>query len=273
MHFPRSAAHIRSTTSVATSGVKMDRIVAFEDGRRPLDSDAVERLMKSIGRDGLKTPVDVMRITKGMLKGRYRLVTGAHRFAAYRRLGKTTIPAKIVDRDQAFGLEETENLFRSEPTFLHESIAIVRYAKKLELDRSKSPPLGGKQPHDQGYARLARATGYDRKRIADAYAHNTLTDVIKSRIYNVGLADNRKFLTQIAKLKTIAEQKKLIRDRAGQLKSSAIADKRKPRAKLSEDNQGVVKLSKFWAKSYFKKTFDREAKAVQQKFLRLLMAE
>ena len=50
--------------------------------RRPVNPDAVRRLMKSIERERVKVAIYVSPILDGIYGGKYKLVTGAHRHEA-----------------------------------------------------------------------------------------------------------------------------------------------------------------------------------------------
>jgi ParB family transcriptional regulator, chromosome partitioning protein len=258
-------------TPAATTDIDIELIRVFS--RRPIDQPAVERLAHSIARQGLMTPIDVVRIETGILRGRYKLIAGAHRLEACIRLGSAKIKARILAKDDAVAWEEAENLLRSGLTVLDESIAIVRYARRLKLGGSDAKPTGGRQPHDKGYAKLARTSGFSRKRVAEAYAHDALTDKVKSRVMSLGLQDSRMILTQVAKLPTAAEQMKFL-DRRADPKNGRTPKTEKPETaptvtKVKVDSVSALKAA--WENSYFKKTFDREPKDVQRAFLRSLI--
>ena len=148
-----------------------------------------------------------MPITGGANKGKCQVIAGAHRLAACGTLGMTTVLVRFLTPGQAKGWEEAENLFRHLPA-LDESVALVNYAEKKGL--TTVPTGKGRQPHDKGYSRVADALGYDRKRVTEAYAHHALPDSIKSRVRLLRLDDNRKLLTKLSKIKTLAEQRKLL---------------------------------------------------------------
>src|SRR4051812_42823361 len=81
--------------------------------RRSIDEEAVKRLAKSISRQGLMTPIDVRPIEKGILRGKYWLIAGAHRLEACTQLGHSKIKARILAKHVAVAWEEAENLLRS----------------------------------------------------------------------------------------------------------------------------------------------------------------
>lgn len=88
-----------------------------DDSRaRPVTPAVAEQLARDIAARGLRTPVEVARAAGGA----YRLVSGGHRLAAFRVLGRDTIPAVVV-RGSALELrrdELLENLARNELSML-----------------------------------------------------------------------------------------------------------------------------------------------------------
>jgi ParB-like chromosome segregation protein Spo0J len=245
-----------------TEIMPIDDIVDLDRLRRPLNPANLERLVKSIERDGLKTPVDVVILTKGILGGKCRLIAGAHRLAACERLGMKKILVRILEREQAVGWEEAENLFRDLPA-LDESVAMVNYAKKKGLEEFTSAK--GRQPHDKGYKRVADALGYDRKRVAEAYAHHALPESIKSRVRLLELDGNRKFLTRLSKIATLEEQREFLDG----VQSAAA----KKKGKIDEEDPvppstktPLETLIEDWKRSPVKKVYDKQSEEVRQRF-------
>jgi ParB-like chromosome segregation protein Spo0J len=260
-----------ATTSVAVKNIPIELILVFQDQRRPIDPDAVTRLAKSIDLEGLKTPVDLVFIKEGMTKGKYKLITGAHRLEAFKTLGKATIPAKILNATQARGLEETENIIRQAPSVLHESIAIVRRAKKLDLIEPEVQPRGGRQPHDRGASRIAKATGINRKRVAEALDHYGLPNKIRSRIQSIGLADNRRILNKLVQMRSAAEQTAFLKNLKKPTKRPKITIEAASNQDPSiERPEKISRLFDVWEKAYFKKTLELETKSIRLEFLRIL---
>ena len=100
-------------------GIPIDTIT-ITDGRRAISSHAVDELSKSIAEVGLLNPIVVT------MDG--RLVAGAHRLEACRRLGWTTIPAAAVELDALHAelAEIDENLVRNELSVLERSESLKR---------------------------------------------------------------------------------------------------------------------------------------------------
>jgi ParB family transcriptional regulator, chromosome partitioning protein len=265
----RTAAdsEIRDAAVFRTETMPIDDILVLDALRRPLNPANMDRLVKSIERDGQKTPIDVVRLTKGIHRGKCKVIAGAHRLAACERLGMTKVLVRILEPEQAVGWEEAENLFRHLPA-LDESIALVNYAEKRGL--TTVPTAKGRQPHDKGYSRVADALGYDRKRVTEAYAHHALPDSIKSRVRLLKLDDNRKFLTKLSKIETIAGQSKFLDG----MQSPSTNAENKGQLEASPEHAPASALTKTpldtlfacWEKSSVKKVYDKQSKEVRQRF-------
>lgn len=94
--------------------------ITVRPGRRKLDEHTVNELMKSIEELGLMNPITV---TSGHV-----LIAGAHRLEAFRRMGRDTIEATILDIDglAAELAEIDENLTRADLTKLERSTQLAR---------------------------------------------------------------------------------------------------------------------------------------------------
>jgi len=102
--------------------------ITIPEGRRELRG--VDELAKSISEIGLLNPIVV---TKGR-----RLIAGAHRLEACRRLGWRYIPAAVVEYDELHAelAEIDENLVRNELSVLERSEA---YARRKEIYEALHP--------------------------------------------------------------------------------------------------------------------------------------
>ena len=88
-------------------------MIVVEDRLRSVDEAAVEYMAESMQRLGQLYPIQVNTIEPGQ----FRLVAGAHRIVAARKLGWTHIEAFLVDdleEEEISLLEIDENLFRAE---------------------------------------------------------------------------------------------------------------------------------------------------------------
>jgi ParB family chromosome partitioning protein len=105
--------------------------------RRALDEEAVQRLMGSLTKLGLRTPVDVYRDEN---TGHTILVVGGHRLEAARRLGWKTVPANVVEwtPDQLRLWVISENLHRAELTPLERDELLAEWIRLS--DQQKDNP-------------------------------------------------------------------------------------------------------------------------------------
>lgn len=107
--------------------------------KRPVTESTVAALMTDIAEDGLNVPIEVE--PKG--KGRWKLVAGAHRLEACRRLGHATIEAteKAGKGSKPRRRELMENLARGELTLI-ERAQYVAAAHGLYLEENPSAGRG-----------------------------------------------------------------------------------------------------------------------------------
>ncbi|MBY0396024.1 MAG: ParB N-terminal domain-containing protein, partial [Thermoleophilia bacterium] len=100
-----------------------------DSGRlRPVDPDKVAQIARSMAEVGLRNPIEV-RAAGGADDG-WLLVAGAHRLAAARSLGLSSIEALIFTgtADEARLAEIDENLFRHELNPLDEAVFLAERA-------------------------------------------------------------------------------------------------------------------------------------------------
>ena len=162
--------------------------IIIKGGRRPVDKLKVERLAKSIKSQQMFHPPHVFALNEA---GKFGLSAGLHRLSAAELLGWKFIECVVIDREVAKKWRESENLHHAGLSTLEQSLAIARYT-------SLAPNLkGGKQPHDKKISQCARETGFDRKRIADAYRHAALPNEIIKKLRKYKLGNKRAFLNEL----------------------------------------------------------------------------
>lgn len=135
--------------------VPIDQIAVSEALRRPIDPMAVDRLARAISRSGKITPIDAVRRKTIAGATKLELCAGAHRHAACKKLGLTEVPVAILTSARAKSWEPAENLFRH-LRVLDESEAMVKYVAAEGILSEAVKQKGGKQPHDEGYSRMAK---------------------------------------------------------------------------------------------------------------------
>lgn len=106
---------------------KPDRLnpdtIKVENRARALNEDAVARLVGSIERIGLQTPISVRWAPEGDDEYSAILIAGAHRLEACKRLEMMFIPVMVHEgsNDEARMWEISENLHRADLTALERS--------------------------------------------------------------------------------------------------------------------------------------------------------
>ena len=182
--------------------------IIIGERRRPLNDKKVVQFENSIRDQGFLQPIHLYRL-HGMMKGKFKLVAGRHRLQALINLGYEHAMAIMIAREQAAAWEAAENLFRNDLSELQRSIEIVRYAegrKRLSSVQANERKVGGRQPHDRGFKDLAKATGIDRKRIAEAFLHVQLPASVKRSVLSHPELDKRTVLNAICSMTDEAEQ-------------------------------------------------------------------
>jgi len=190
--------------------------------RRSVKAETVDRLVESIKAIGLRTPITV-RIMDDFVcadgqkaDGVPVLVTGAHRLAAAKRLGWSTIECFMFHpKDGERGDDEitaklweiSENLHRAELSALERSEQIAEWVRLSEERRQLTQPVSieskredGKGHRMESGARAAsRELGIDRERVRRAVKIAGLPEEAKRAAEEVGLSDNQSALERAAR--------------------------------------------------------------------------
>jgi ParB family chromosome partitioning protein len=194
------------------------------EAHRPVDQDKVAQIADSIAKVGLLQPITVTY--EG---GRIRLVAGAHRLAAAKRLGWKEIPAVVAlgDAVQLWLIEIAENLHRAELTALEQADLTVEWinlqSSELRTNESRREDGRGHRPESgvNAAARelgIAKSTAHERVKIA------ALSTETKAVATEVGLNNNRSALLAAAKEAAPEKQAEVIRARAGKPSANSKPD-------------------------------------------------
>jgi ParB family transcriptional regulator, chromosome partitioning protein len=259
--------------------VNIADIVLGNSGRE-IDPPRVGQLERSIADQGLQSPIQIYK-TGNPHKGKFGLAAGQHRLQAAKNLGWQSVPAVVIKRKEAKAWRASENLHRNDLNELQKSLAIVEYAEEREkLPGVKSEaPRGGKQPHDRGYAKLAKATGYNRKRIAEAYNHASLSKSVIKAILTQRKLNKRATLNLLAEMKVEEEQLHFIREH-----SHAKPANTKPAAKMGRPNRSkrpetnwkdsisVKALKRKWKAAPFRKFYEQQPAGARKEFVHQLLS-
>lgn len=180
-------------------------------GRRRLDPDWVETLAWLISEQGQKQAIEVIAESEG-----YRLVFGAHRLAAARQAGLTTIRSVVKDA-AAFASEFevtlreiTENLARRELSVLDRSVDIARWREVYEATntiagrgRPKKRMVANDEEKSRTFATLfsevaQRTLGVRRDSIFRALRIARIPAAVRDEIALHPIADNQSELLLLA---------------------------------------------------------------------------
>jgi ParB/RepB/Spo0J family partition protein len=173
--------------------------------RREVEPEKVKTIAASMSKIGLRTPITVRRIKKGLGTKVLALVAGGHRLAAAKSLGWRHIDAFVMEGDEtdARMWQLIENVHRAELTALEraESVAeLVQLVRKSEKGGQVAHP-GGPQPHDRGISRAAKALGFTREEVRRSEAIAGISAKAKAKAKEKGLDKKKSALLKIAKQK------------------------------------------------------------------------
>jgi ParB-like chromosome segregation protein Spo0J len=169
---------------------------------RGVDPEKVKSLAASMAKIGLRTPITVRRIKKGL--GRVlALVAGRHRLEAARTLGWQHIDAFIMEGNDndARMWQLMENLYRADLTPLQraEHVAeLVQLVRGGEKGGQLAHP-GGQQPHDRGISRAAKILGFTREEVRRSEAIAGISEEAKEKAKEKDLDKKQFALLKIAK--------------------------------------------------------------------------
>lgn len=122
-----------------------DIVTKAGDNIRTGELPEIEELAKSIAAEGLVEPIIV---TASDTAGKYTVVAGHRRLTAVRSLGKTTIPAMIVDADvnRRIKLALIENIQRKDMAPLDKAKAFAKLIKNTGLEQQQVAEAIGMAP-------------------------------------------------------------------------------------------------------------------------------
>ena len=206
---PKGLLDLIATAPGNTASQTLDKI-AVEDvliagKRRELNPEKVKTMAASMSKIGLRTPITVRRIKKGLGTTVLALVAGGYRLAAAQSLGWKEIDAFIMEGDEtdARMWQLIENVHRAELTALEraESVAeLVQLVRTSEKGGQVGHP-GGHQPHDRGISRAAKALGFTRQEVRRSLEIAGISAEAKATAKEKGLDKKQSALLKIAKQK------------------------------------------------------------------------
>lgn len=153
--------------------------------RRSFEPAPLEALKRSIEREGLLQPIAVLRDGNG----RFLIAAGERRYRAFRELGRSTIPARIVSGDVE-DLSIVENIVREDLNPMERAMAMQTFLKKHRMTKKA----------------LAATLGLAKNSVSEILSLNKLPEEIRGIV----LHDKRyplRGLRVIARTRDAAEQR------------------------------------------------------------------
>lgn len=228
---------------------------------RAVDADYVAMLAASIGDIGLMHPIEVGAADR---RGRYPLIAGAHRLAAYRELNLNEVPALVVSvKGLSAQLREIdENLMRRELSALDRAVFL---AKRKEVHEALNPHTkhGGDRKSDQvdkfGHligsfsSEVAEKLDLSERTIRRAIQRaNAIAPDVRARIATTWIARRGSMLDKLAK-ETPEHQRAMVAELLGENRpartvAQALAAVRGPSLEelINQDERQFQALMRAW---------------------------
>ncbi len=171
---------------------------------RELDMDVVAQIAESITMFGLQAPICVVSDDK-----EFRIISGRHRLAAVRSLGREQIEALVYRglSDIEIRLAEiVENLHRAELTVIQRADQVTEYVKLVKERQKEGVAQLGQRPsnvkgasgREAGDSAAARELGMSRQEIQRADKIASIAPEGRAAAIEAGLGDNQTALIEIA---------------------------------------------------------------------------
>ena len=228
--------------------------------RDRLDEGAVTRLMESIQRIGLQTPISVRWTPEDVTDYAADLIAGRHRLEAYKRLGQqfVTVAVHDGDDDDARRWEISENLHRADLTALERDNHVAEWIKLTEAKEVSAQPVSkpkGGRP-EGGVKAAARELGVNREDARRAVKVSSLSPEAQEIAREAGLDDNRTALLAAAEHKTKEDQIRSLRERAAEKAAKHQRDAEEARKANRETDKIVAERRLDAAKEFLAARLD-----------------
>jgi ParB family chromosome partitioning protein len=197
---------------------------------RDVDAAAVANLEVSITESGWFGSILVRPLNSEEGDARYRLVAGAHRLAAMKRLGRDLIAASIrpLSDDEAEQIEIDENLVRRGLTPLERAEMVAarfavwgrRFPDRVVQEDGAAKPKRGRPRKCENFSQFPQAMGFAAETAADVgltkrtiehawVTVNGLPNELRQRLRGSWIAKNEGVLRQLAAIAHRDEQLKV----------------------------------------------------------------
>lgn len=121
--------------------------------RQSFKEDTIKELAESIEKNGLLQPI----VVRPMANGKYQIIAGERRYRAFKKLGRTMIPAIVRDYEdeEVDKLQLVENVQREDLNPYDEAIAYLKLKEKYGLKQDDiAKAVGKSRPYISNMTRL-----------------------------------------------------------------------------------------------------------------------
>lgn len=134
--------------------IEMGMVVPTEaQPRQSFKEDTIKELAESIEKNGLLQPI----VVRPMAGGKYQIIAGERRYRAFKKLGRTMIPAIVRDYEdeEVDKLQLVENVQREDLNPYDEAIAYLKLKEKYGLKQDDiAKAVGKSRPYISNMTRL-----------------------------------------------------------------------------------------------------------------------
>ena len=134
--------------------IDMGMVVPTEaQPRQSFKEDTIKELAESIEKNGLLQPI----VVRPMAGGKYQIIAGERRYRAFKKLGRTMIPAIVRDYEdeEVDKLQLVENVQREDLNPYDEAIAYLKLKEKYGLKQDDiAKAVGKSRPYISNMTRL-----------------------------------------------------------------------------------------------------------------------
>ena len=121
--------------------------------RQSFKEDTIKELAESIEKNGLLQPI----VVRPMANGKYQIIAGERRYRAFKKLGRTMIPAIVRDYEdeEVDKLQLVENVQREDLNPYDEAIAYLKLKEKYGLKQDDiAKAVGKSRPYISNMTRI-----------------------------------------------------------------------------------------------------------------------
>jgi ParB family chromosome partitioning protein len=221
------------------------RLKAIRFGeRRPINKKKLSAIKESIQKIGLKTPPTVLSVGDK----KYELVAGHHRIQALKDLRRKKVRCFVMEKKSDARLWTiAENLHRAELRPLEEAELVKQWERLLrkQAKAAQAAQPGGRQPHDKGVSRTAKALAMSRERVRRMRVIGSIPKEVQAAANKAGLSDNKEALVKIGKEKTRKAQLERVRQLSRAKEPSRRQDERREKEHMERMTQALERAKSF----------------------------